>query len=102
EQLAVRKGYYQPDGVDAHVMRLEIPPRRTTFAAPDPTAASSPAPSTPHSTPATHHPPPQDVAAPETVSPLPVSRPRGDGIGRAGRGDRGRLPGQGTEPGAGE
>lgn len=48
EQLAVRRGYYQPDGVDAHVMRLEIPGRRTTFAAPavgaervDPTDAGS-------------------------------------------------------------
>jgi ribosomal-protein-alanine acetyltransferase len=25
EQLAVRKKYYQPDGVDAHVMRLVLP-----------------------------------------------------------------------------
>ena len=35
EQLAVRKAYYQPDGVDALVMRLEIQARRGTFTAPE-------------------------------------------------------------------
>ena len=28
-EIAVRTGYYQPDGVDAIVMRLEVPPART-------------------------------------------------------------------------
>lgn len=34
EQLAIREKYYQPDGVDAIVMRAEVAPRRTTFTAP--------------------------------------------------------------------
>ena len=34
EQLAIREKYYQPDGVDAMVMRAEVTPRRTTFTAP--------------------------------------------------------------------
>lgn len=34
EQLAIREKYYQPDGVDAIVMRAEVTPRRTTFTAP--------------------------------------------------------------------
>ncbi|MBX3095036.1 MAG: ribosomal protein S18-alanine N-acetyltransferase [Cryobacterium sp.] len=33
EQLAVRPNYYQPDGVDALVMRLTIPAAQTTLAA---------------------------------------------------------------------
>lgn len=32
EQLAVRPAYYQPDGVDAHVMRLRIPTPETSLA----------------------------------------------------------------------
>lgn len=32
ETLAVRPAYYQPDGVDAHVMRLRIPVPSTTLA----------------------------------------------------------------------
>ncbi|GAA3732713.1 ribosomal protein S18-alanine N-acetyltransferase [Leifsonia bigeumensis] len=35
EDLAVRENYYQPDGVDAIVMRLAVPPRRSTFTAPE-------------------------------------------------------------------
>jgi len=31
EQIAVRKGYYQPDGVDANVMRLAVPRPQTTM-----------------------------------------------------------------------
>jgi len=34
EQIAVRENYYQPDGVDAIVMRCEVTPRRATFTAP--------------------------------------------------------------------
>lgn len=34
EEIAVREKYYQPDGVDAIVMRLIVPPRRSTFTAP--------------------------------------------------------------------
>ena len=34
EQIAVRDNYYQPDGVDAIVMRAEVTPRRATFTAP--------------------------------------------------------------------
>ena len=41
EQLAIRKRYYQPDGVDAIVMRAEVTPRRTTFTAPPVNAAHS-------------------------------------------------------------
>ncbi len=40
EQLAVRPKYYQPDGVDAIVMRLLPVPRRTAPAAPDGTPRS--------------------------------------------------------------
>jgi ribosomal-protein-alanine acetyltransferase len=29
ERIAVRPGYYQPDGVDAHVMRLVVPESKT-------------------------------------------------------------------------
>lgn len=29
EQIAVRPGYYQPDNVDAHVMRLKVPATET-------------------------------------------------------------------------
>jgi ribosomal-protein-alanine N-acetyltransferase len=32
EQIAVRTGYYQPDGVDANVMRLAVSEPRTTMA----------------------------------------------------------------------
>lgn len=35
EDLAVRQNYYQPDSVDAIVMRLAVPPRRSTFTAPE-------------------------------------------------------------------
>lgn len=31
-EIAVRPNYYQPDGVDAIVMRLTVPPSRTTLA----------------------------------------------------------------------
>lgn len=34
DQIAVRENYYQPDGVDAIVMRSEVSPRRATFTAP--------------------------------------------------------------------
>ena len=34
EQIAIRDNYYQPDGVDAIVMRSEVTPRRATFTAP--------------------------------------------------------------------
>ncbi len=42
EQLAIRENYYQPDGVDAIVMRTEIAPRRTTFTAPHIETAPAP------------------------------------------------------------
>ncbi len=29
EQIAVRSRYYQPDGVDAHIMRLDLAPGGT-------------------------------------------------------------------------
>jgi ribosomal-protein-alanine acetyltransferase len=32
EQIAVRPGYYKPDNVDAHVMRLTIPEPKTSLA----------------------------------------------------------------------
>jgi ribosomal-protein-alanine acetyltransferase len=32
EQIAVRERYYQPDGVDAHVMRLAVPDREAGLA----------------------------------------------------------------------
>lgn len=35
EQIGVRARYYQPDGVDAHVMRLIPAPRETALAAPE-------------------------------------------------------------------
>lgn len=34
EGIAVRENYYQPDGVDAIVMRLTVPARRSTFTEP--------------------------------------------------------------------
>lgn len=50
EELGVRRGYYQPDNVDAIVMRLTIPPAEMQFAAPiapgaartDPAASAPP------------------------------------------------------------
>ena len=30
EQIAVRPGYYQPDNVDAHIMRLTVPEAKTS------------------------------------------------------------------------
>ncbi len=41
EQLAVRKRYYQPDGVDAIVMRVIPVPRKTSLAGHDETSATS-------------------------------------------------------------
>ncbi|WP_369798028.1 GNAT family N-acetyltransferase [Cryobacterium sp. MLB-32] len=38
EDLGVRKGYYQPDNVDAVVMRLNIPTPEATLAAEDTSA----------------------------------------------------------------
>jgi ribosomal-protein-alanine acetyltransferase len=43
-EIGVRRGYYQPDGVDAIVMRLEVPPAVARPAASDDTAAPAPAP----------------------------------------------------------
>jgi ribosomal-protein-alanine acetyltransferase len=46
EEIGVRRGYYQPDNVDALVMRLAVPPAEAAFAAPafaapiDPTDAT--------------------------------------------------------------
>lgn len=36
EQIAVREGYYQPDGVDANIMRLTITEPRPHFSEPKP------------------------------------------------------------------
>ena len=41
EEIGVRRGYYQPDNVDALVMRLAVPPAEAAFAAPG-TAAPDP------------------------------------------------------------
>lgn len=42
-EIGVRRGYYQPDGVDAIAMRLEVPPAVTRPAASVDPAATSPA-----------------------------------------------------------
>jgi ribosomal-protein-alanine acetyltransferase len=40
-EIGVRRGYYQPDGVDAIAMRLDVPPAVTRPAAHDPAADRS-------------------------------------------------------------
>jgi N6-L-threonylcarbamoyladenine synthase len=72
EDLGVRRGYYQPDNVDAIVMRLPIPPAEMQFT--DAAPAATPAPAAAAGAPApTGHAADPAPAAPAAAAPAPAA-----------------------------
>jgi N6-L-threonylcarbamoyladenine synthase len=76
EDLGVRRGYYQPDNVDAIVMRLPIPPAQTQFtAAAGPTVAPGAIEQTATAPPATAPPSTGPAASAAPTRPLNRTNP---------------------------